>query len=400
MADSKITGLTELSVPDRLDVIELVDKSDTTDDAAGSSRRVELQRALAQVGFKPCQGRLTLSSGNPVYSPNSLTPSATDTTGDTVDFAAAHGWTSGTMVTPVTTGGGLTAGTTYYINATDADTVSFHTTLTNALAGTSKVDLTASITSQLTALGVANTTLFFAPYNGNLVALYDGTRWELWPFTERSLALGTLTATLPYDVFLFNNAGTLTPELTAWTSDTARATALALQDGVWCKTGALTRRYLGTIRTVDTTSTEDSRQNRFVWNANQPVLRVLYKADLTSHTYTSSTYRYFNNTATNHADFVIGLAEQMVLLNVLAGGTAASGGLPTQAAALDWTTGSPAQGTRAIIRSGVTASQILGSSSPVVPSVGYHFIAALESEGSNTASSTFSSIEISAGLWG
>lgn len=206
-----------------------------------------------------CQGRLTLVTGQPVYTPQAAqTPSATDTGADTVDFAAAHGWVTGTMVTPSATAGGLTLGTTYYVNAVDSDTISFHTTLAAALAGTSKVDLTASITAQILPIGVAGSTLYWTPYRGNRTSLYDGTRWKVHAVAESSIALTGLTSGKPYDVFLYDNAGTPTLELLVWTSDTVRATALALQDGVYVKSGATTRRYLGTIYTTATDATEIS----------------------------------------------------------------------------------------------------------------------------------------------
>jgi hypothetical protein len=260
-----------------------------------------------------CEGRLTLSSGNPVYTPIPKTPSSTNTGADTVDFASAHGWTTGTMVTPSATGGGLTAGTTYYINAVDADTVSFHTTLANAEAGTPKVDLTASITAELRPLGVARTTLYFAPYKGSKVSLHDGTRWKKFAFTERSLSL-SLTSGKNYDVFVYNNGGTLTLELSAaWTNDTARADALALQDGVYVKSGATTRRYLGTLRAVGTNEAEDSQAKRFVWNYYNRVKRFLKVVEGTnSWTYTSVTWRQANGSAANQVDLVIGISEDAV----------------------------------------------------------------------------------------
>ena len=93
---------------------------------------------------------------------------------------------------------------------------------------------------------IGKTSVFYTPYGGNRIGLYDGTMWAAYSFTELTLALGTLTASKNYDVFLYNNAGTLTLELgTAWTSDTARADALALQDGVyvegWCNDAAIPR---------------------------------------------------------------------------------------------------------------------------------------------------------------
>ena len=163
----------------------------------------------------------------------------------------------------------------------------------------------------------AQSTLYFTPYNGNLVALYDGTRWKLYTFTERSLALSGLTSGLNYDVFLYDNAGTLTLELLAWTNDTTRATALALQDGVHVKTGATTRRYVGTIRTTSTTTTEDSQTKRFVFNATNRVRRKLQKTDTTSSwTYNSTTIHQARGQAANQVELVAGLAVGLLDLQV------------------------------------------------------------------------------------
>ena len=78
---------------------------------------------------------------------NSAVPSSTDTTTDTVTFANPHGWDTGTEVTVSATGGGLTAGTTYYINAPTTTTLTFHPELHDARDGGAKIDLTASITA-------------------------------------------------------------------------------------------------------------------------------------------------------------------------------------------------------------------------------------------------------------
>ncbi|MBI3273339.1 MAG: hypothetical protein HYZ53_30400, partial [Planctomycetes bacterium] len=128
-------------------------------------------------------------------------------------------------------------------------------------------------TADVTAAG----TLFFTPYKGNRVALHDGSAWSVSTFTERSLSL-TLTSGKNYDVFLFDNAGTLTLELSAaWTNDTTRADALAVQDGVYVKSGATTRRYLGTLRASAANQTEDSKTKRFVWNYYNRTHRALEK---------------------------------------------------------------------------------------------------------------------------
>lgn len=153
-------------------------------------------------------------------------------------------------------------------------------------------------------------TIYFTPHKGNRVALYNGTVWKVHNFAERSLALSSLTSGKNYDVFLYDNSGTLTLELTAWTNDTTRATAITLQDGVYVKSGSSTRRYLGTIRTTSTTTTEDSDSKRFVWNYyNQVARRVNQDAAGSSTTYaTSGTYRAAGGDSNVRCYVVAGLA--------------------------------------------------------------------------------------------
>lgn len=171
-----------------------------------------------------------------------------------------------------------------------------------------------------TADRTAQSTIYLTPFRGNRIGLYDGTRWTLHALTEISLALSALTSALPYDVFVYDNAGTLTLELTAWTNGTTRATALVLQDGVWVKTGATTRRYVGSIYTTSTTTTEQSRQNQLVFNAyNRPVLPLNRTESTDNWTYATASWRSANGSTSNRVGVMVGLAECMVELNVLLG---------------------------------------------------------------------------------
>lgn len=81
---------------------------------------------------------------------SSATPSSTDTSSNYVTFGSAHGWPTGTLVSSGATVGGLTAGQTYYIRALSSTTAAFYTSLADALADSSRVDLTANITQTLT----------------------------------------------------------------------------------------------------------------------------------------------------------------------------------------------------------------------------------------------------------
>jgi hypothetical protein len=160
-------------------------------------------------------------------------------------------------------------------------------------------------------------TVFFTPYKGNQVALFNGTTWVVNSFTERSLSLAGLPAGRNCDIFLFLSGSTLTLEAVQWTSDTARAVALALQDGVLVRSGATGRRYLGTIRTTAAGQTEDSVRRRFVFNETHPVPRKLLAQELTySWVYSTYTWRPANNNTANRVEVVIGTSGAVVDLNL------------------------------------------------------------------------------------
>lgn len=165
------------------------------------------------------------------------------------------------------------------------------------------------------------TTLYFTPYNGNQIQLWDGSAWTTYTFVETSLALGTLTSGKNYDVFAYQSSGTLTLEMLVWTSDTARATAVTIQDGRYCKSGDKTRLYLGTFRTTSTTTTEDSAGGtttqvggkRFLWNYyNRTPRPMLVKDTTASWSYTTGTIRQGNAAAGNKVEYVVGIAEDMI----------------------------------------------------------------------------------------
>lgn len=160
------------------------------------------------------------------------------------------------------------------------------------------------------------TTIYWTPYKGARIAIYDGsTTWAALAFSETSLALGTLTSGKNYDVFGYSVAGTLALELSAaWTNDTTRANALALQDGVLVKSGTPTRRYLGTFRTTSTTTTERSAAKAFLWNYYNRTRWGLRNATETadSWNYTTATFRQANANAANQLAYVAGVNEDSV----------------------------------------------------------------------------------------
>jgi hypothetical protein len=159
------------------------------------------------------------------------------------------------------------------------------------------------------------TTVYFTPYKGNRIALFDGTnQWNIMPFSEVSVAVPNTSSTV-YDVFAYNNSGAVALEVAAWTSDTARLSALATQNGVYVRLGASTRRYLGTFRTTTGINgqTEDSLTRRYVWNYYNRVERPMRVLEATnSWNYATATIRQANAPAANQLEMVIGVSEDEV----------------------------------------------------------------------------------------
>jgi hypothetical protein len=246
-----------------------------------------------------------------------------------------------------------------------------------------------------TADQTAKTTIYFTPYNGNCISLYDGSAWVCHSFNEISLALGTLTADKNYDVFLYDNAGTLTLELgAAWTSDILRNEAITLQNGIYVKSGATTRRYLGTFRTTSTTTTEDSLVKRFAWNYYNRIARSLYRTDTTTHAYTVPDARLWNNNSANAIAFVQGVAES-AFAATCAGSMTGLGGVT--GVGLDGLAVYRNAYTFAVDGTGV--APLSGASVALVdPLLGYHILNILESAGAGSVN--FNSVNISASIPG
>lgn len=150
-------------------------------------------------------------------------------------------------------------------------------------------------------------TLYYTPMTGNLIALRVGGNWVLRQFTERSLALSGLTSESNYDVFAYDDAGTVTLELgPVWTNNTTRGTDLISQDGVLVLSGDTTRRYLGTIRATGGTTTTSNPARRLVWNRYNQRRMALSSTVAAVNAYAVATWRKFNNTTATQVDFVLG----------------------------------------------------------------------------------------------
>jgi hypothetical protein len=241
----------------------------------------------------------------------------------------------------------------------------------------------------------AKTSIFYTPYVHNIINLWDGNIWKCITFSEVTLALGTLTSAKPYDVFGFLNAGALNTELLAWTSDTARATAVTFQDGRYCKSGDKTRLLLGTFYTTATTTTEDSEKNRLVDNIYNTVLRRCTVTDNTSHTYNSATVRSWNNTSTARCQIICSFSKAAAVATRINNTTAANGAQAT-GMGINSTTAFDSP-TKTINNAATALAFAFGGGGHSVLPLGFSFIQALEQE-SSALVSTFAFISIFIGV--
>lgn len=226
-------------------------------------------------------------------------------------------------------------------------------------------------------------TVYFAPFRGNKVDIYDATaaRWVRYAFSE--LSVDVPDATQMSDVFIYNNAGTLTLDVTAWTNDTTRATDLTTQDGVLVKTGATGRRYLGSFycTTAGNGQTEDSLANRYLWNYYNRVARPMRVLEATNTwTYTTATIRQANGAAGNQLNFCIGVSEDKVTADVYVTSSNTNASVNTGVyVGLD-ATNAMASGGRGALFGNVGTDERAQQSATWTgfPGVGKHFLAWLE----------------------
>ncbi len=170
----------------------------------------------------------------------------------------------------------------------------------------------------------AKSDLYFTPCNGNQIALHDGDEWTLRSFSELSKSLAGTAANTNYDVFIWDNSGTLELDLVAWANNTIRSISLAVHDGIYVKSGALKYRYLGTIRTTPVAGqSEDSASRRFIWNYyNQITLEALISQSVT-YGYTAAVWREsYAGSGMTRAEIVTGMPCILTpILGMYAGGS-------------------------------------------------------------------------------
>lgn len=270
-----------------------------------------------------------------------------------------------------------------------------------------------TLTPVMTTTQSAKTTIYYTPYNGNSIPIWDGNVMVPTTFAELSVATTDTTknpaaigASKMNDWFVWNDNGTVRlshgPD---WTNDTTRSagTALAKQGGLWTNNAAITNgpaAFCGTY--VGTTRSNASSQLDWifgaaaaggtaaflnVWNMYNRVNVTTQVSDSTvTYSYSSASVRAVNGSTTNRINFVSGLAEEAISVGgnhrvqlVAAGASSFYGFALDSATVMDRQT---------VFLAGASNQGSFAPSGIYVPQVGYHFFQALEA-GDGVNNNTF-----------
>ena len=268
----------------------------------------------------------------------------------------------------------------------------------------------ASATPVMTSSQSAKTTIYFTPYVGNSVPLYDGSNFVNTPFAEISVATTDTTknpaaigASKVNDWFVWNDSGTLRlshgPD---WTNDTTRSagTALTMVNGVLLNNTSITNGPAASRGTyVGTTRSNASSQLDWilggvasggvagflgVWNAyNRVTVSAASTDNGAAYTYSSSTVRQARASAGNQISVVYGLAEDGTQIQYAGRvSLAASSAAAVFGIGVDSTSAFIGQGVLAggVSTAGVGATAVYAAA----PMLGLHVFAANEqSDGTN-----------------
>ena len=266
-----------------------------------------------------------------------------------------------------------------------------------------------SATPVMTTDQTAKTTVYFTPYKGNVIPLYNGTYLVPTEFTELSQATtdttkspAAVTTNSNYDLFVWSDSGTLRcTRGPAWSSDTSRGTGagtteLELVKGVYLNKVAITNgpaanrgTYVGTVRSngssqidwkLGSAAANGGEAFFGVWNNYNRVLVSWNVQDTTdSYTYQSTTIRAMNGSNTNRATFVRGLDEDGVFCqNSQTIGTSASGDVPVISIGLDATNAFAANASLGFQQTGSPVANSTETHYSGLPGIGLHYLQCVE----------------------
>lgn len=285
-----------------------------------------------------------------------------------------------------------------------------------------------TLTPVLTSDQTAKTSVFYTPYTGDQIPIYSGSTWSSNTFAELTMALDTSNQTSGnlYDLYVWIDSGTVKIGAgPAWSSSTSRGTGagtteLQRKNGLWTNKNSITLKngagagitgvaantatYVGTIYCTANGQTGMSFQpaaagggtNNFlgVYNAYNRITATAYSRDSTATwVITSATWAAMNAAVgsglSNRISYVDGLGESAVdtiISNVTFCASGAYAGLGVNR---DATTGAPTFNGQQSTGGSANQQQYLNVPGTFQPSLGFHYMQAMNSNPGNTGNATF-----------
>ena len=219
---------------------------------------------------------------------------------------------------------------------------------------------------------------------------------NVWTVTGSGGSSGAYTAILDY-VSTASGAPTVTNgKIRAL--DNTRSTTLTRLNGVLVSNSNNTRRYLGTIKISGTAGrAADSTSRRFVYNYYNQVKRLLTAYELTNNwSYAGNVWRPYNGLATNRVELIMGTQEQVVKIDACGMSTSTGNGYGLNAVSIDSTTTIASDDFgRIYLASQPSTASAYGylpgyGTYEDTTAVGYHYFVAMEKNNGST-STTFAS---------
>jgi hypothetical protein len=260
----------------------------------------------------------------------------------------------------------------------------------------------------------AKTTIYYTPYVGNQIPIYDGTNMVPKAFAEISVATtdtaknpAAIGASKVNDWFVWNDSGTMRlshgPD---WTDDTTRSagTALVMVNGIYLNNASITNgpaasrgTYVGTTRSNSSSqldwifgSIASGGGAAFlnVWNAyNRADVTTTVSESGSSWSYSTATVRPSNNSTSNRISCVSGLAEDGIsaaLSQRIATATSLTA-VGTIGFVLDDTANITYSAIGVSPANGSAFNGQITAQGSISPQLGYHFLQAVEKgDGSTT----------------
>jgi hypothetical protein len=274
----------------------------------------------------------------------------------------------------------------------------------------------------------ATTSIYYTPYVGNLIPIYNGASMVPTEFSELTLTLTASHASAAiYDVFVFSNAGVMTVVTgPAWGTATAGSgargsgastTQLARVKGIWTNAVSMTARngnttytvganlgtYVGSIFINDgaaqvTCHTAYGQSRKWgVWNAYNRVPIVMRMGDSTaSWSYNSATIRQSQGAAANTMGVFCGLAEEHIDLSYMQLISSATNnttsGVKVGIGVNSTTAFAGLDGNQSLanaVASNITMQTVLRAEHVLLPGLGINNINSLESSVNGTTNNTY-----------